>query len=75
MSSEMNGSPRFRRRRRASVEDLEARIGVLVARRQTLRERGASTDALERNRWQLARSYWELSCALIDRHLPQEQAA
>jgi hypothetical protein len=63
---------RFRRRRdRASVEALTLRVGVLVAERQQLRDRGASATALERNRVQLARAQWELSHALIDENLPQ----
>jgi hypothetical protein len=57
------------------VEDLQAEIGVLVARRQVLHERGAGRDTLERNRRQLARCQWELSFALIERYLPQQQAA
>ena len=65
---------RFRRRRAAaSVEALTLRLGVLVAERQQLRERGASTKALERNRLQIARAQWELGHALIDRNLPAEQ--
>jgi hypothetical protein len=71
----MTDSPRFRRRGRASVEELEARIALLVARRQELRERGAAPAALERNRRQLARSQWELSFALIERHLPEPDAS
>jgi hypothetical protein len=67
---------RFRRRSSStSVEGLTLRVGVLVAERQELRERGASATALERNRLQLARAQWELSHALIDRHLPAEQPA
>jgi hypothetical protein len=66
---------RFRRRRATSVEDLEARIGELVAHRQQLHERGAGREALERNRRQLARCQWELSLALIERYLPEPQAA
>ncbi len=61
--------------RKASVEELEARIGTLVARRQSLRECGADRDALERNRQQLVRCQWQLSFALIERHLPQAEAA
>jgi hypothetical protein len=67
--------PRFRRRRATSVEALQERIGALVDRRQALREKGASTEILERNRRQLARSQWELSFALIERYLPESQAA
>jgi hypothetical protein len=66
---------RFRRRRAsASVEALTLRLGLLVAERQQLRERGASEKALERNRLQLARAQWELSHALIERHLPDAEA-
>ena len=66
---------RFRRRRSStSVEGLTLRVGMLVAERQELRERGASATALERNRLQLARAQWELSHALIDRHLPETAA-
>jgi hypothetical protein len=75
MSREMNGNPRFRRRGCASVEELESRIGALVDRRQNLRRGGAGPVTLERNRRQLARCQWELSFALIERYLPQSQAA
>ena len=68
-------SPRFRRSRPASVEGLQDRIGALVARRQSLRENGATPETLERNRRQLARCHWELSFALIERYLPESQAA
>jgi hypothetical protein len=67
---------RFRRSRtRASAEELTARIAILVAQRQRLRERGAGERALERNRLQLARAQWELGHALIDTHLPAEATA
>jgi hypothetical protein len=67
---------RFRRSRtRASADELTARIAILVAERQQLRERGASEAPLERNRLQLARAQWELGHALIDRHLPAQQTA
>jgi hypothetical protein len=66
---------RFRRSRtRASADELAARIAILVAERQRLRERSADEASLERNRLQLARAQWELGHALIDRHLPGEQA-
>jgi len=57
------------------VEALTLRVAGLVAERQQLRERGASQTALERNRIQLARAQWELSHALIDRHLPAARPA
>ena len=59
----------------ATVEGLLERIGELVAERQALRTRGSSTIALERNRRRIAKLQWELSRALIARHLPEEQAA
>jgi hypothetical protein len=67
--------PRFRRSRSSSVETLQDRIGALVAQRQALRENGANPETLERNRRQLARCQWQLSFALIERHLPEYQAA
>ena len=67
---------RFRRRRnRASVEALTLRVGVLVAERQQLRDRGANATALERNRVELARAQWDLSHALIDENLRAAQPA
>jgi hypothetical protein len=56
--------------RRPSVEALLARIDELTAQRQELRDRNAGARALERNRIRLARAQWELSHALIERHLP-----
>ena len=67
---------RFRRSRTpASADELNAQIAHLVAERQELRAHGANEAALERNRLQLARAQWELGHALIDRHLPGEEAA
>ena len=57
------------------MEGLQERIAMLVARRQRLRESGASVEALERNRRELARCQWQLSFALIERYRPAEQAA
>ena len=67
---------RFRRSRtRASTDELAARIAILVAQRQRLRERGAAEASLERNRLQLARAQWELGHALIERNLPAQRSA
>jgi hypothetical protein len=53
------------------VEELHELIAELVHERQQLRASGASHTSLERNRRQLARSQWELSHALIERHVPR----
>jgi hypothetical protein len=67
---------RFRRgHTRPTVEALLDEIGALTAERQRLRERDADTAKLERNRVKLARAQWELSHALIERHLPASEAA
>jgi hypothetical protein len=61
---------RFRReRRRLGVEALEERVSSLALQRQALRAAGAGEPALERNRVALAHAQWELSHALIERHL------
>jgi hypothetical protein len=60
---------RFRRgRTHHTVEALLDEIGGLTAERQRLRERGADTVRLERNRVKLARAQWQLSHALIERY-------
>jgi hypothetical protein len=62
---------RFRRRRSAqTVEALTELLGGLTLERQSLRASDASSTALERNRVAIARAQWDLSHALIDRHLP-----
>jgi hypothetical protein len=67
---------RFRRgRTHHTVEALLEEISGLTAERQRLRERGADTARLERNRVKLARAQWQLSHALIERYLPDSQAA
>jgi hypothetical protein len=67
---------RFRRgHTRPSVEVLLEEISGLTAERQCLREQGAGTARLERNRVKLARKQWELSHALIERYLPTEHSA
>ena len=79
--SEMNATAlrpvrpaRFRRgHSRRTVEDLLEQIGTLTAERQKLREEGVGGTRLERNHLKLARAQWELSHALIERHLPQDE--
>jgi len=62
---------RFRRRRAAqTVEALTELLGSLTLERQSLRASDASPTALERNRVAIARAQWDLSHALIERHLP-----
>jgi hypothetical protein len=81
--SEMNATElrparptRFRRgHSRPTVEDLMGQIGALTAERQRLREGGANSVRLERNRIKLVRTQWELSHALIERHLPADSRA
>jgi hypothetical protein len=64
---------RFRRSRvSATAEELGATLEALVAERQELRRRSASSKALERNRLRIARTQWELGHVLIDTHLPQQ---
>ena len=58
-----------------TVESLSQEIAELVAERQELRARGASQLELESNRRRLAGSQTQLSRLLIERHLPQRQAA
>jgi hypothetical protein len=61
---------RFRRgRSRPTVEVLLEQISGLTAERQNLRDLGVDGSRLERNRVMLAKKQWELSHALIDRHL------
>ena len=64
------------RRRRASrtVETLTELLQMLTRERQDLRDTGAGAITLERNRLAIANVQWELSYALIDRHLPAATA-
>jgi hypothetical protein len=57
------------------VEELSEQIAALAAERQQRRSAGASGEVLEENRVRLGRSQWELSQALIERHLPGFAAA
>jgi hypothetical protein len=59
---------RARLARRASVEEIQGAIGRAVLARQRLRQRGAASNELERNRLDLVCLQWELSHALIERH-------
>jgi hypothetical protein len=52
------------------VEALEAEVRNLVGERQRLRDFGASSLELERNRSRLVRAQLDLGRALIRRHLP-----
>lgn len=62
---------RFRRgNSRPTVEALLDLISELTAERQRLRDQGADSGRLERNRVKLARAQWGLSYALIERYLP-----
>jgi len=55
---------------RLSVEALLDRIERLSRERQDLRAQHAGRDALEENRVEIVEAQWELSRALIRRHLP-----
>jgi hypothetical protein len=55
---------------RPSVEALLDRIEQLSRERQELRARHAGPSALEENRVEIVDAQWELSRALIRRHLP-----
>jgi hypothetical protein len=65
-------------RRATSPRDTDAlltEISTLVAERQQLRAKGASSLRLERNRIRIARAQWELSYSLIRRYRPESAAA
>jgi hypothetical protein len=51
------------------VDALQQRVAALALARQELRTGGAEPSALERNRVKLAHAQWELSHALIEKHL------
>jgi len=58
-----------------TVEVTQDLLRAAVAERQSLRERGAAAGALEWNRLRIVSLQWELSRALITRHVPQARAA
>jgi hypothetical protein len=57
------------------VESLAHMHGSLVRRRQELRTGGAALAELEQNRLAIVTCQWELSQALIARHLVPASAA
>ena len=58
-----------------NVEGLSEEIATLVRERQELRQNAADPSLLERNRRRITELQWALSRALIQRHLPEPQAA
>jgi hypothetical protein len=69
-------SLRLRRKRTApTVESLTELLGLLNRERENLRAANASAIELERNRVAICRAQWDLSHALIARHLPKPAAA
>jgi hypothetical protein len=65
--------PRASRPQR-TVETLRDLHTALVNERQQLRSGGAAVEDLERNRLAIVHCQWELSSALIERHLPPATA-
>ena len=61
--------------RKSDVESLAARHAALVSERQDLRSTGAALEQLERNRLAIVECQWQLSQALIARHLVPATAA
>jgi hypothetical protein len=57
------------------VESLEEEVRRLVGERQRLREAGASSVELERNRSRIVQAQLQLGRALIRRHLPGRAAS
>jgi hypothetical protein len=51
-----------------NVDSLTAQLRDLVLERQSLRERGAAVDELERNRLEIVHVQWQLSYAAIELH-------
>jgi hypothetical protein len=63
------------RARRRDVESLAELHALLVRERQELRASGAALAELERNRLAIVQCQWQLSQALIARHLVPATAA
>jgi hypothetical protein len=61
--------------RTTDVESLADRHAALVRERQELRSKGAALELLERNRLAIVECQWQLSQALIARHLVPATAA
>jgi len=59
---------------RMKNEQLTDTLRRLVAKRQALRDHGASRPDLKRNRLEIVRRQHELSHALIESHLPAQLA-
>jgi hypothetical protein len=59
----------------ADVESIEEEVRWLVAERQRLREAGAGSLELERNRSRIVQAQLQLGRALIRRHLPDRTAS
>jgi hypothetical protein len=57
------------------VESLSDQHATLVRERQELRSTGAALEQLERNRLAIVECQWQLSQALIARHLLPATAA
>ena len=55
-----------------TVDQLTERLRWLVLERQSLRERGATADDLERNRLEIVRGQWQLAYAAIELHRPPQ---
>ena len=54
-----------------TIEQLTLTIRGLIAERQTLRDRGASREELERNRLEIVHRQQELSHMWIESHRPE----
>jgi len=57
-----------------TVTQLNQRLRWLVLEREALRDRGAATDQLERNRNELVRVQWKLAYASVGPDTPDRVA-